>query len=122
MAKPSATDISNSAQHYGVSWTAACLRWLEYTRLPSLLVVSRDDFILWARSSKLALQQGAFYRTRSETHAMPVQSLAVTKKFARNHQPIQHGPAVWFNREAVEYCIESDYYDFSLSLLHLGDL
>lgn len=118
---PSAADLSCCAERYDVSWTAACLRWLEYTRRSAMLVVSRDDFILWARSSRLALRQNAFFRTRSDINAMPPESPAVTGRQVSSVDSVKHGPSVWFNREASEYCIESDYYDFKLSLLHLGD-
>lgn len=120
-APPSAADLSACAEHYGVSWTAACLRWLEYTSRSAMLVVSRDEFILWARSSNRAFREKAFFRTRSETIDVPPASPAVTGKSACADKPVRHAPSVWLNRESSEYCIESDYYDLKLSLLHLGD-
>jgi Zn-dependent peptidase ImmA (M78 family) len=43
--------ISHCADRYRVSLIAALLRWLEYTERRVVLVVSRDGFILWARTS-----------------------------------------------------------------------
>lgn len=44
--------IAHCADRYEVSLIAATLRWLEYTERRSVLVVSRDEFILWARSKQ----------------------------------------------------------------------
>lgn len=46
-----------------MSLIAAVLRWLSYTEKLAVLVVSRDGFILWARSTTAALKTGAFFRT-----------------------------------------------------------
>jgi IrrE N-terminal-like domain len=68
--------ISHCADRYRVSLIAALLRWLEYTARRAVLVVSRDGFILWARSSKQALRTGAFFRTSGSPVAIPAASLA----------------------------------------------
>ena len=65
-AQPSLDDIGSCASRYDVSLLAATLRWLEYTTRRAVLVVSRDGFVKWARSSKAALRTGAFFRTRAE--------------------------------------------------------
>ena len=49
--KPSMDDLGGAAQRYGVSLTAAALRWLEYTNRRAVFVVSRDGGAKWARSS-----------------------------------------------------------------------
>jgi hypothetical protein len=43
--------FSHCAERYGVSLTAAILKWLEFTPESALLVCSRDGFIDWAVSS-----------------------------------------------------------------------
>lgn len=120
-ARPSANDISNIAERYQVSWTAACLRWLEYTPQSAILVVSRDDFILWSLSSRLALKQGAFYRSRTETNCMPEASAAVTGSCKPDSEPTKHDQSVWFKRESLEYCVSSSKHDIKMSLIHLGE-
>lgn len=119
-ASPSARDLSLIADRYQVSWTAVCLRWLEYTRRSSMLVVSRDGFILWSRSSRVALRQGAFYRSRVVTNALPSKSIAVIGPFTSNQEPTKHDASVWFNRQSTEFCVRSKRYDLTMSLLHLG--
>jgi IrrE N-terminal-like domain len=55
--------ISQCAGRYRVSLIAAILRWLVYTERRAVLVVSRDDFILWSRASEPAAKTGAVFRT-----------------------------------------------------------
>lgn len=69
--KPSMDDLGGAAQRYGVSLTAAALRWLEYTNRRAVFVVSRDGGAKWARSSQPALKSGRFYRTATETFMLP---------------------------------------------------
>ena len=64
------------ARRYNVSLIAATLKWLEYTERRAVLVVSRDGFILWARSSTTALKTGAFFRTSGDPIPIPTRSLA----------------------------------------------
>lgn len=64
------------AKRYNVSLIAATLKWLEYTERRAVIVVSRDDFILWARSSTPALKSGAFFRTSKGPIPVPIKSLA----------------------------------------------
>src|SRR3546814_7564717 len=74
--------ISHCADRYRVSLIAAVLRWLSYTQKRAVLVVSRDGFILWARSS------------RSEEHTSELQSqmrnsyavFCLKKKTSRNDE------------------------------------
>jgi len=56
---------------YRVSLIAATLRWLAYTERRAVLVVSRDGYILWARSSTPALKTGAYYRTSAALSLYP---------------------------------------------------
>src|SRR5258708_1420312 len=67
--------LSACADRYRVSLIAAVLRWLEYTERRAVLVVSRDGFILWARSSTAAVKTGAFFRTSMGPIAIPDRSL-----------------------------------------------
>ncbi len=74
-AKPTLADLSALAERYGVSLTAATLRWLEITERRSLLVVSTEGYALWARSSGPAFKSGRFIRTsgsRMKSPSVPV--------------------------------------------------
>jgi hypothetical protein len=75
--------IAHCADRYRVSLIAATLRWLSYTQKRAALVVSRDNFILWARSSPAALKTGAFFRTSLGPIEIPAMSLAAVQRWCR---------------------------------------
>jgi hypothetical protein len=112
--------ISQCAERYRVSLIAAVLRWLEYTTRRAVLVVSRDGFILWARSSSAALKTGAFFRTSRGPIEIPAQSLAAKQDLLVDKRAGIAQPAgMWFPEEAREMTIFSESYDFVVTLLLL---
>jgi uncharacterized protein DUF955 len=120
-AAPSLDDIGACAERYGVSLIAATLRWLQYTERRAVLVVSRDGYILWARSSDRALKTRAFFRTANcPPVPIPSNSLAARPDLMeKSRGQIRHDAGVWFKEPCDEIALFSDQYDFTLSLLHL---
>lgn len=116
----SLTDLGQLAEHrYDVSLTACVLRWLEYTECEALLVVVRDDFILWAKPSSSALKAGRFIRTRNVTPVeAPVASLLRCGE-PRTSETI-HPEGVWFDAPVREEVVISDKYDLGIALLTFG--
>ncbi|MDH7943464.1 ImmA/IrrE family metallo-endopeptidase [Pseudohongiella sp. SYSU M77423] len=108
---------------YGVSLIAALSRWIEYTSQRAVLVVSRDGYILSARSSKPAYKSGAFYRTANRPPIeVPALSLAANKStvdFKKARDGIRHETPVWFNEPSEEIAIFSEQYDFTISIILL---
>jgi Zn-dependent peptidase ImmA (M78 family) len=77
---PSLDDLGGCADRYEISLIAATLRWLQYTSRRSILVISKDGFILWARSSEPALKSGLYYKTRNRPPIeIPASSLAAQR-------------------------------------------
>lgn len=114
--------ISQCAERYRVSLIAAILRWLGYTDRRAVLVVSREGFILWSRASEMALKTGVFFRTAGGPVEIPPASLAATQdQFVDGRAGLQHGPGVWFPEPLREMTIFSEQYDFTITLLILGD-
>lgn len=114
--------ISHCASRYRVSLIAAILRWLTYTVLRAVLVVSRDGFILWSRASEAAAKSGAVFRTSVGPIEIPPQSLAATQdQLVDGRVGILHKPGVWFGEEVREMTIFSEQYDFAITLLLLED-
>lgn len=113
--------VSAAADRYRVSLVAAILRWLDYTERRAILVVSRDGFILWSRSSEPALKSGAFFRTAGRTVAVPQAALAARPSTASEGDVADHPAGVWLQEEVREIAVFSEHYDFVLSLLLLGD-
>jgi hypothetical protein len=119
--RPTLDDIGACADRYGVSLIAATLRWLEYAERRSLLVVSRDGYILWARSTTSALRTGAYYRTANRPPIeVPLASLAATASFGGGALVAEHDSA-WFDEPSTEISLVSDHYDCTISLVHLEE-
>lgn len=110
------------ADRYRVSLIAAVLRWLSYTEKRTILVVSRDGFILWARSSDPAFHSGAFFKTSAGPIEIPAASLPQHPELLVNgHATIDHVRGVWLREPVRETSLFAEQYDFSLSLLQLDD-
>ena len=122
--KPGFDELRNCANRYDVSLIAATLRWLQYTSRHSMLVVSRDGFVLWARSSKRALRSGLFYRTRNAPPIeVPEKALATISRMPNDSVlTCEFDDDVWLGQTCTEHVFVSRQYDFALSLLHFADV
>jgi IrrE N-terminal-like domain len=88
--------LAHCAERYGVSLTAAILMWLEFTEERAVLVIARDGFILWSRSSGPALRSGAYFRTRNVVCPVPEMSVASGQRGdARKRAGVSIPPGVW---------------------------
>jgi hypothetical protein len=113
--------LSAAAERYGVSLMAAILRWMEYTHRRAILVLSRDGFILWAKSNTPAFQSGAFIRTKNLTVPVPLSALAGAGVAAiRENNTRDHEGGVWIAEPVRELAVASDQFDFVISLLLLS--
>ncbi|ARK96144.1 ImmA/IrrE family metallo-endopeptidase [Burkholderia pseudomallei] len=118
--------LAHCADRYGVSLTAAALRWTEIAPKRVVLVASRDDHMLWAKSNDAAFKSGAYFATRRNTIELPRQALAHSDNCwsARDQQTgrAQH----WFPHEPVSMPVTemtrvAGQYDYTLTLLSLHD-
>ncbi len=111
--------LGEAATRYGVSLSAAALRWLDYTNTRAILISSTEGFAHWARPSAAALKSGRFIRTKNETFEMPSASLAVRDVSVDDAiAGVRQAPGVWFPEPVVEMCIKTERYGFELTLLH----
>jgi hypothetical protein len=115
--------LGECADRYGVSLTAAILKWLEFTDQPAVAVMGREGMLHWWKASGSAkkytfgtLQEGmelAFGLARCK---------AQTKRFPTTDYRlgVEHPEGVWPIRLPVrEMVVLSDRYDMSISLLIL---
>ncbi|KQS91026.1 hypothetical protein ASG42_11050 [Rhizobium sp. Leaf391] len=117
--RPDIEKLGNMAARYGVSLTAAILRWLEYTDTRALLVVSNEGFAYWAKSSDAALKSGRYFRTKNEVVELPAAAIAVRKQFGQEAMTgVRQPSGIWFDEPVVEMCMRSDRFDQELTLLH----
>jgi hypothetical protein len=120
--RPDFEVLSRLAQRYGVSLTAAVLRWLEYTETRAMVVVSNEGFAHWAKSSDAAFKSGRFLRTKNTVFELPAQASAARRDYTEEAKAgISQAAGVWFPESLVEMCIRSDRYDQELTLLHFED-
>lgn len=118
--------LGHCADRYGVSLTAAALRWTEIADKRAVLVASRDDHMLWAKSNQAAFKSGAFFATRKRTIELPRSALAHSDNSLTSGQ-LQSGRAdIWFSREPAtmpltEMTRVAGQYDYTLTLLLMPD-
>ncbi|WP_026607558.1 ImmA/IrrE family metallo-endopeptidase [Methylocapsa acidiphila] len=110
--------LGHCADRYRVSFTAAALKWIQFTEERAVLIYARDGNVLWGRRSDAAKKSGVFFETGME---LPGGSLAALGPAA---QPgpvgVELGPGVWRRFEPVrEMTIFADRYDATISLLIL---
>jgi hypothetical protein len=124
---PGAIDLDvlgHCADRYGVSLTAAALKWLQYTEEKAVIVVSSNGFMHWAWASEPASKVGAFFRTRKNVIPIPAGSLAADSDI-RHERAGQTIPAkVWFpdadpRIPLREMKLQADRYESVVTLLHL---
>lgn len=119
--------LGHCADRYGVSLTAAALRWTEIAEKRAVLVASRDDHLLWSMSNEAALRSGAYFATRKNTIELPRDALAHSNNLLDAGAQTQSTRAqTWFPREPAsmpltEMTRVAGQYDYSLTLLLMPD-
>lgn len=116
--------LGHCADRYGVSLTAAILKWLQYTDEKAVLVMSNDGFINWAWSSEPAAKAGAFFRTRNNVIPVPDGALASDPNINNDRAGTWIPASIWFPHAEAgsplrEMKIYAEQYGVVLSLLHL---
>jgi len=116
--------MGHCADRYGVSLTAAILKWLSYTDEKALIIMSTDGYMNWAWSSQPAFKAGAFFRTRGQTIAVPAGSITADDAISSERHGVDVPATVWFpHAEPQLYLREmklySEHYDSVVTLLAL---
>ena len=114
--------LGECADRYGVSLTAAILKWLEFTDQPAVAVMGREGMLHWWKASGSAKKYT--FGTLQEGMELPSGSLAVCADQALStadyRSGVEHPEGVWPIRLPVrEMVVLSDRYDMSISLLVL---
>lgn len=114
--------LAQCSERYRVSLIAAVLQWLKFTERRAVLVVSRDGYILWARSSDAALKTRAYFRTSFGPIEVPAKSLVGRQDLSVDVRTGIDLPAGgWFAEPVREMTIFAEQYDFAVSLLMLSN-
>jgi hypothetical protein len=119
-AHPDLDRLGEVAKRYGVSLTAATLRWLEYTKTKALFLVSNEGFAHWAKSSPPAYNAYRFIRTKNVVFELPSLATGASGEHSKERRlGIVQEPGVWFAEPVLEQCLRSERYDLDFTLLHL---
>jgi hypothetical protein len=116
--------MSHCAERYGVSLTAAILKWLSYTEEKAVVVMSTDGYMNWAWASQPAFKSGAFFRTRTQTIAIPAGSVTANAAIQSERKGIEVPATIWFpyaepQLSVREMKLYSEHYDSVITLLVL---
>ncbi len=118
--------LGHCANRYGVSLTAAALRWIEIAPKRAVLIASRDEHMLWACSNEAAFESGAFFATRKNTIELPRDALAHSSRWLAAASSERAPATRWFPREPAsmqltEMVKVAGNYDYTLTLLLMPD-
>ena len=118
--------LGHCADRYGVSLTAAALRWIEIAPKRAVLVASRDDHMLWAKSNEAAFKSGAYFATRKNIIELPADALAHSNNSWGGNPQQMTSAQRWFPREPEhtqvnEMILVAGQYDYALTLLLLPE-
>lgn len=114
--------LGECADRYGVSLTAAILKWLEFTDQPAVAIMGREGMLHWWKASDSAKRYT--FGTLQEGMELPSGSLAVSPDQALSTADyrlgVEHPEGVWpIGLPVREMVVLSDRYDMSISLLML---
>jgi len=116
--RPHVEDFQTISERYGVSITAAILKWLEHTPRRAMIVVSRDGFVDWAWSSKPLLKSGVYLKPKQTITELPAKSLASIVSNDGMHPALELPAGVWSQDETVwESVLLSEYHEQTISLV-----
>ena len=114
-AEPGREQLVACVDRYGVSMTALALRWIVLTDRAAMVVLGRDGFVLWARSSRAALRRGWFLSTAGAPVSLPAGSPATVSGPAKAEA--SWASSAWFGVPARELAFRSERHDLTLSLI-----
>lgn len=107
--------LSHCARRYDVSMTACVLKWIQFTEETAIVVLSRDDFILWSYPSQSAKKQNIFFKKGTPLPQLVLERIANTYD---TNSTYKYKPGVWHpSLDAIESLIISDKYETELFLI-----
>lgn len=117
--------LSDASVKFGVSLTAAALRWITSTDQSAVLILARDGFVDWSVSSDKARKNGAYFKTKGRVVELPSGTMAADDSVGSNRQGERRPLQSWFEHahkdaEVLEMKLLCGNYGYSLSLLILS--
>jgi len=112
--------LGHCADRYQVSFTAAALKWLEFTDEAAMVVVARDGFVCWSYTSKSARKLKVYLPPGS---TLPeIEGGSSPPSFDMKNTGCEVPPGVWHPKlRAIESVILSDKFDLAIFLIQFPD-
>lgn len=112
--------LQHCTERYGVSRTAAALKWVDRTTDCAAVVAATNGFVLWNWRSKRARQRGIWFDRGSE---LPQDAWAASPSLVvKDTHGIQHDEGVWHDQEPVrEVAIIAPRHEMTISILIYED-
>jgi Zn-dependent peptidase ImmA (M78 family) len=112
--------LEHCADRYQVSFTAATLKWLEFTNEAAMVIVARDGFVCWSYASKSAWKLGVHV-----PHGKPIPEIGNSRpQIITGGSNKRYGvpSGVWHpTLDAVESVIVSDKFDLTIFLIQFPE-
>lgn len=107
--------IGHCADRYNVSLTASMLKWVQFTDEVAVIVLARDDFVLWSYPSQKAKKLGIFYPKGYEVPEASRNNLSFSNS---SNSVYKMAPGVWHAEwESEESVIFSDKYELAIFMI-----
>ncbi len=120
--------LRHCADRYGVSLTAAALKWREIAPGRVIVMAARDGFLSWSCSNRGAFRSGAYFATRKEAIEIPKGSVFLDTLRSATGSSKRISANLWLPRELPNtdilehaFLIEGDDFSYTLGVLLLPD-
>lgn len=121
--------LMHCTNRYGVSLTAAALKWRDIANGRVIVVAAKDGFLDWSCSNNAAYRSGAYFATKRDTVEVPEGSLLNSAVWTSGGQTGSIRASAWFSKEPdgmmIEehaFVIEGKDYCYTLGVLLLPDV
>lgn len=113
--------LRHCADRYGVSLTAAALKWREIAPGRVIVMAARDGFLSWSCSNARAFRSGAYFATRKDVIEIPTGSVLLDASRSAAGFSKRVAAKLWLPRELpdtdiIEHAFVIDGEDFSYTL------
>lgn len=113
--------LNHVTDRYGVSLTAACRKWIDFTDKRAVMLIARDGFAKWGRASRSALKSGIFVRSGMPIPGDALAAIGSDERGFLSKRPVSRPAGIWsfsHGSEPVrELAMVSEFLDMSLTIL-----
>lgn len=116
--------IDELCERYDTSLESVLLQWIKLTDENMVMIVSIDEFMRWAYSSRRAYRANAVFSTRKSVIEIPNNSVCKDVSIVNEYDGLSIPIKTWFpkaqtNAQLTEYKISQTSYDKTITILKL---